>query len=117
MVQRFIPAVETAGERAVVWIDGETTHAVRKAPRFTGQDESVSGALPVTDAERERVERALSAVAGGEGAMRDLLYARADLVDDDGTLRISELELIEPSLFLKQSPAALERLVDAIARM
>jgi hypothetical protein len=30
---------------------------------------------------------------------------------------VSELELIEPSLFLRQSPAALERFVRAIARI
>jgi hypothetical protein len=45
------------------------------------------------------------------------LYGRVDLLSDEaGTLRVSELELIEPSLFLVQSPPALERLVRAIAR-
>jgi hypothetical protein len=32
-------------------------------------------------------------------------YARVDIVpDDDGTLRIMELELIEPALFLDYAP-------------
>ncbi|MFN9969178.1 MAG: hypothetical protein ACK58T_04695, partial [Phycisphaerae bacterium] len=35
-------AVEGHGERALVWIDGEFTHAVRKSPRFAGNDEQVS---------------------------------------------------------------------------
>jgi len=35
---------------------------------------------------------------------------------DDGEVLLSELELIEPSLFLKQSPQALARLVAAIGR-
>jgi hypothetical protein len=34
--------------------------------------------------------------------------------DADGVLRIMELELIEPSLFFQQSPAALARFVAAI---
>jgi hypothetical protein len=42
LVQRYLPSVEVHGERALVWIDGELTHAVRKAPRFAGQAEAVS---------------------------------------------------------------------------
>ena len=34
--------------------------------------------------------------------------------DDDGAPRLSELELMEPSLFLLQEPRALERLVAAL---
>jgi hypothetical protein len=36
--------------------------------------------------------------------------------DGDGTLRLMELELIEPSLFFQQSKPALERFVSALAR-
>ena len=37
---------------------------------------------------------------------RQATYARVDMVpDDDGTLLIMELELIEPSLFLDHAPA------------
>lgn len=43
-------------------------------------------------------------------------YARVDLLYDGATPPLSELELIEPSLFLAQSPAALERFAAAIAR-
>ena len=47
-----------------------------------------------------------------------MLYARVDLArDDDGTLRLMELEVIEPSLFLRQSPLALDRLVEAIKKL
>ena len=37
MVQRYMTAVENGGEKALVWIDGAFTHAVRKAVRFAGQ--------------------------------------------------------------------------------
>jgi hypothetical protein len=46
-----------------------------------------------------------------------LLYARVDVAPGaDGTPVVMELELIEPSLFLAQSPVARQRLVDAVVR-
>jgi glutathione synthase/RimK-type ligase-like ATP-grasp enzyme len=111
MVQRYIPSVEDLGERAVVWIAGKITHAVVKQSRFAGDDEHVSDAVEITDEESQIAQRAV-ACAGGE-----LLYARVDLVqDNDAAVLVSELELIEPSLFLLQCPAALGRFVDAIRR-
>lgn len=115
MVQPYMPGIETEGERSVVWIDGVATHAVRKSPRFTGADERVSDALPVRGLEREIADRAIGFVARRFGAPP--LYARVDLMPDaEGRPLLSELELIEPSLFLSQEPAALRRFVEAIAR-
>ena len=114
MVQRWMPSVETYGERSLVWIDGAITHAIRKTPRFAGGVEQVSGEVPVADDERAFAMRAVEPFASGPGR---LLYARIDMVrDGEGVLRIMELELIEPSLFFRQSPAALERFVAAIGR-
>jgi len=111
MVQRYMPSVERAGEKALVWIDGEWTHGVHKSPRFQGTDEQVSAAVPIEAAERAFGDRVLAA-AGGE----DLLYARLDVIRaDDGTPVISELELLEPSLFLQQHPPALRRFAAAVA--
>lgn len=117
MVQQWMPAVETYGERSLVWIDGEVTHAVRKSPRFIGGVETVSESeVPITNEERGFAERVVAPLTN------DLLYARIDVVPDPGSaeggegLRVMELELIEPSLFLKQSAHALERLTTAILR-
>lgn len=112
LIQPYLPAVEGHGERALVWIDGEFTHAVRKSPRFAGGSESVSAALPIATEER----------AVGAAALRviptdDLLYARVDVAPGaDGGPVVMELELVEPSLFLLQHPPALERLVAGIVR-
>ncbi len=115
LVQPYVAGVEREGERAIVWIDGAVTHAVRKSPRFAGAEESVSGSLPATEEERGIAERAIAAVRRRLGG--PLLYARVDLMPDAaGRPLVSELELIEPSLFLAQEPAALLRLVDAIER-
>lgn len=109
MVQPYMEEVETYGERAIVVIDGEITHAVRKSPRFDGDHESISEALEVSDVEAALVHAALATVP------EPLLYARVDVVPDaTGRLRVMELELVEPSLFLAQHPPALERLVAAI---
>lgn len=109
MVQRWMPSVETYGERSLVWIDGAVTHAIRKTPRFAGGVEQVSGEVAVAGDERAFAERAIAPFAS------ELLYARIDMVrDTEGTLRIMELELIEPSLFFQQSPRALERFVTAL---
>lgn len=111
MVQQWMPSVETYGERSLVWIDGAFTHAIRKTPRFSGGAERVSAEVQIADDERAFAERALAPLAS------ELLYARVDMVRDaGGTLRVMELELIEPSLFLQQSERALERFVGAIVR-
>lgn len=110
MVQRFEPLVEQGAERCLIWIDGELTHAIRKQPRFDDGVEQVSSA-PITDADRAFAARVLAASPG------PLLYARVDVFDrEDGTSVLSELELIEPSLFFPFGPAGLARFVEAVAR-
>jgi hypothetical protein len=111
LVQPYLPSVETHGERALVWIDGHFTHAVRKTPRWSGENESVSDALAVEPDERALGELALAPLASR------LLYARVDVARDErGEPLLMELELIEPSLFLAQHASALSRFVDAIIR-
>jgi len=111
LVQPYLSSVEDYGERALVWIDGEFTHSVRKTPRFAGGVEVVSEAIGLSAAERVLGTAALAPFAA------ELLYARVDVAPGlDGHPVVMELELIEPSLFLSQSPQALERLVAAVRR-
>lgn len=116
MVQPYVRSVDGHGERSIVRIDGAVTHAIRKTPRFAGQHERVSAdALAVADDERDFAARAVRAAEAIAGAAA--LYARVDVVRDDaGGLQLMELELIEPSLFLPQAPAAAGRLAAALAR-
>jgi hypothetical protein len=113
LVQPYLPSVEGYGERAMVWLDGELSHAIRKTVRWQGDEECVSAeATPISDAEAE-VAAAAVTVAQARG---DLLYARVDVAPDgSGQPVVMELELIEPSLFFPQGgPAALERFVAGI---
>lgn len=110
MVQPFVDSVLDYGERAVVFIDAEVTHSVRKQPRLAGSDESVCGPLPIAGDEREL---ALAAIAA---AGQPVLYGRVDMARDAaGAPMVMELELTEPSLFFAQSPAALARFVAAVS--
>jgi len=112
IVQCYMPSVAHPGERSLVWIDGQFTHVVVKQPRFKDHEESVSGAKLLSRQDKLAAERVMSFVQD------DLLYARVDFLQDPGggAPLVSEFELIEPSLFLLQSPAALHRFVDAITR-
>jgi hypothetical protein len=117
MVQPYLASVEGHGERALVAIAGTITHAVRKQPRFSGQHEHVSDAVPISPAERSLAERAL-AVATARFPRRRLLYGRVDMtLDRRSELVLMELELIEPSLFFVQCPSALERFVAEIGSL
>jgi glutathione synthase/RimK-type ligase-like ATP-grasp enzyme len=111
LVQPYLASVEEYGERAIVWIDGELTHAVRKARRFLGDRERVSQAVPIAPDEAELARRAIASAPG------PLLYARVDIVrDDHGSPHLMELELIEPSLFFAQSRNALQTFVNAVTK-
>jgi glutathione synthase/RimK-type ligase-like ATP-grasp enzyme len=111
LVQPYLPAVEGYGERALIVIDGELTHAVRKGPRFAGQAESITGPFDISDAEAALVRAAIAAIPS------PVLYARVDVAPGpDGRPVLMELELIEPSLFFARGPRDVERLVEAIGR-
>lgn len=111
LVQPYLRSVSETGERALVWIAGELTHAIRKEPRWSGGAEAVSKALAPTDEERAFAAQVL------RGLEERLLYARVDAARDDaGRLVLMELELIEPSLFVIQEPRALKVLAEAVVR-
>lgn len=112
MVQPYVDSVDRGGEVAAVHIDGELTHCVVKQPRFAGNDESVSVSFQPDVAIADAAQVVMASVKG------PWLYARVDLMQgEDGRWLLSELELIEPTLFLAQHAPALDRLVGAMARL
>ncbi|MEZ4359094.1 MAG: hypothetical protein R3B48_02865 [Kofleriaceae bacterium] len=111
LVQPYVESVHDYGERSLVWIDGQISHAVRKTPRFAGDVEQVEGPLPFTDAEAALAAAALAPRTGS------LLYARVDLARDAaGAPMVMEVELIEPSLFFAKQPGSADRFVTAVQR-
>ncbi len=125
MVQPYVRAIDSGGERALQFFGGKLLHASRKGPVLapgTPYDQRKTAHPGLTDwtataDELAVAEAALSAVPGAP----ELLYARVDLVDgDDGRPRVMELELVEPNLFLWLHPGSLpvvaERIIEAAGR-
>lgn len=111
LVQPYLASVEAYGERSVVWIAGELSHAIRKTPRFTDSQEHVAGAVAIEPDERTVAEAALAPFVDR------ILYGRVDLARDDrGQPRVMELELIEPSLYFTHQPGSADRFVAALRR-
>lgn len=108
LVQATLPGFADPGERSLVFVDGRFEHAVRKAPRFDGQDEHITPLDDVNPADVALAQRAIATFGDA------LLYARVDLVEHEGAPVISEVECIEPSLFLATNPGAADRLARAI---
>ncbi len=111
LVQPYMASVDDYGERSLIWIDGEITHAIRKQARFAGDSESITGPYPIADDERAV---ALAALAPYQDR---IFYGRVDMVRDaTGQPMVMELELVEPSLFFPKHPPALDRFVAGLRR-
>jgi glutathione synthase/RimK-type ligase-like ATP-grasp enzyme len=115
MAQPFLSHVSTEGEFSLSYFNGELSHAILKTPKpgdFRVQEEH-GGAVRLVQAEAELL-------TAGEKALRALdsvpLYARADFVraNDNSGFWLMELELIEPSLYLRMDGGAPERFARAL---
>ncbi|MBC7461977.1 MAG: hypothetical protein H7287_11495, partial [Thermoleophilia bacterium] len=83
--------------------------------RLAGGEEVVVAAREVGPEEEALARRVLRAQPAFQ--QRELPYGRVDMAPDElGILRVIELELVEPSLFLVQHEPALERFVAALKR-
>ncbi|MBB4694186.1 ATP-grasp domain-containing protein [Paractinoplanes abujensis] len=126
MVQPYLTAVDDLGETALIYLPDATgaltfSHAIRKGPMLTGPDEGTidPGSEQIdprtpSAAERRTADRVLGHIPGGA---ERLLYARVDLIPGpDGEPLLVELELAEPSLFLREgeTAGATHRLAEAI---
>jgi glutathione synthase/RimK-type ligase-like ATP-grasp enzyme len=110
LIQPFMDSVERGGESSWVWIDGEVTHGVIKQPRFHEGFEAVTLAPPPNEAQLTAVQKIMSLLPTTP------FYARIDLMESGDRYLLSELELIEPSLFFLQNQAALDQFIDGVKR-
>lgn len=104
LIQPFLSSVTEEGEYSFLYFGGAFSHAVRKTPKsgdyriqsiYGGAEETYSP----TQEERDRANTILKTMD------KMPLYARVDLLrGDDGTLRLIELECIEPYLYLPHAP-------------
>ena len=104
LVQPFMASIAAEGEYSLMLFAGQFSHAIVKRPKagdFRVQPHLGGTEIPC-GAPLGSVELAHAALAAAPAAA---VYARVDMVaDDEGALRIMELELIEPALFLHHAP-------------
>jgi O-ureido-D-serine cyclo-ligase len=119
LLQPYLPGVDAHGETALLFFNGEYSHAIRKGPLLARGAAPAAGLFAVEEitarepsgAERDIAQRALAAIP----FERPLLYARVDLIhDESGAPRLLELELTEPSVFLDHAAGSAERFAKAI---
>ena len=114
MVQPYLDQVDTEGETAVLVFAGQVSHAARKSAVLTtgaGVPELGSWTMTPREPTAEQVELALAVTAG-----RDLVYARVDLLPTPTGPVVVELEVTEPSLYLRRAPGSAQRLAGAVRR-
>ncbi len=126
LLQPYLADVDRDGETALVYFAGRFSHAIRKGPllrpgeaptRALFAPEHITPRAP--DEQQLRIGAAvLDALAAAGRSPGGPLYARVDLLrDGEGTPRVLELELAEPSLFLGFAAGAAARLAREIARL
>lgn len=114
MVQPFMSKILTEGEYSLFFFNGRFSHAILKTPaesEFRSQEER--GADIQTFVPEKplllRGQQALCALSGTP------LYARVDFVrNNEDDFLVMELELIEPSMYLRTDPEAPTRFARAI---
>jgi hypothetical protein len=117
LLQPFLPSIQTEGELSFLYFAGSFSHAVLKLPAegdFRVQTRH-GGRLRKYEPSRGELAQA-DAVLAALPFSEAPLYARVDVLrrESGGPLLLSELELIEPSLYLAEAPGATERFCAAI---
>lgn len=125
MLQPYLASVQTEGELSGIFFDGALSHAVRKIPAagdYRVQDDWGAHDEP-TVLEPEALAVCEQTFVGMAACFRErgwdielpLLYARVDLLrDDGGRFVLNELEIVEPSLFLRHGPESAQMLARAL---
>lgn len=116
MIQPFMRGITDEGEFSLFYFNGEYSHAILKTPKmgdFRTQEEhgaTIQAIKPPTNLQTaaEEILRHVSPTP---------LYARVDLVrTEENEFVLMELELIEPSLYLREAEHAPRSFADAINR-
>ena len=118
VVQPLVESVRTVGETSIYVFGGR---AVSQVDKRTGGDEvrvheaygGSSTAMPLDPDRGALAEAAVAAVGSEQG--REPAYARVDVMRWQDAWVVSELELIEPGLYLDIDPANAELFADLVA--
>ncbi|HEX4389051.1 MAG TPA: hypothetical protein VH109_10540 [Steroidobacteraceae bacterium] len=118
LVQPYLASVDRDGETALVYIDRAFSHAIRKGPLLPAGGNAIQALFApeeITPRSPAQDELGVAAAALEALPFERLLYARVDLIrDGDGTPRLLELELTEPSLYFAHGRGSAARLVASV---
>jgi glutathione synthase/RimK-type ligase-like ATP-grasp enzyme len=116
VIQPYVHTVDIFGEHAMIFIDGEFSHAMAKGAMLNTPADVRDALFRREQMTRDVIEPDALALAAQllVGPFANLLYARVDVVAAPSGWQLMELELVEPSLFLTFEPAAADRLAAAI---
>lgn len=116
LIQPYLPTIASEGEFSIMLFGGAFSHAIVKRPKagdFRVQPHLGGTEVPCTPP-LGAIDLAHHALAS---APAEVVYARVDMIaDEEGALRIMELELIEPSLWLQHAPDDGAAFVSAVRR-
>ena len=114
LIQVFQKNIITWGEASIMMINGKYSHAVLKnaaSGDFRVQDD-FGGTVSAYKAKRSEVKFAKNVISALPFTP---VYARVDLVkDNNNSLALSELELIEPEMWFRLNPCAARQLAITI---
>lgn len=118
LVQPYLSAVDTVGETGIVVVGGSVSHAFGKAAILTDDPEWTDGLYVTEQIEsREASPEELSIAEAIIDQLPTTAYARIDLLPSPDGPMVSEVELIEPSLFLHVDPCAARRAATVFASL
>lgn len=117
LVQPYFETITQLGEASLMVFDGKFTHAILKKAQpgdFRVQDDfggTVHNYIP-TKAEINFAEKVF------ETCKTKPVYGRVDIVwDNDKNFYLSELEIIEPELWIRNYPKCAERIAEAVKKI
>ena len=120
LLQPYLDRVDEQGETALMYFDGQFSHAIRKGPllqRGNAPTRALFAAEHITPRDPGADELALGARVLAALPFAAPLYARIDLIRAAaGSPCVLELEMAEPSLFFNHSADGAARFATAIGR-
>jgi glutathione synthase/RimK-type ligase-like ATP-grasp enzyme len=118
VAQPLVESVRTRGESSVYVLDGRPVAQLHKRPRGgeVRVHELYGGETRAVDLDEACAAVAVAAMQGAAAVLGSPLdYGRVDLMEHDGRLVVSEVELIEPGLYLDVLPGLADPFADLVA--
>ena len=117
LVQPFFTTISTLGEASLMVVDGKFTHAILKKAKpgdFRVQDDFGGTVQDYTPTEKE--------INFAEQVFKVCktkpIYGRVDIVwDNNKNFFLSELEIIEPELWIRNYPKSAEKIAEAVKKI